>query len=105
MHYLKALGKESPAQEVAAAKGERDANEEVAQYRDNNNFQPLDWGNLLKPKELLVQQQPVDPTKVFRPITPPMTEEVFQRRQGTADGVQGEELVALIGTALIAGLT
>jgi len=45
---------------------------------DDNDFQPPDWANSPALKELLAQQQLVDPMKVFGPIAPLMMEEVFK---------------------------
>lgn len=45
---------------------------------DDDDFVPPDWANSPALKELLAQQQLVDPMKVFGPIAPLMMEEVFK---------------------------
>lgn len=45
---------------------------------DEKDFKPPDWANSPALKELLAQQQLVDPMKVFGPIAPLMMEEVFK---------------------------
>ena len=45
---------------------------------DEDEFQPPDWANSPALRELLQQQQLVDPVQVFGPIAPLMMEEVFK---------------------------
>lgn len=45
---------------------------------DENDFVPPDWANSPALRDLLRQQQLVDPLKVFGPIAPLMMEEVFK---------------------------
>jgi len=45
---------------------------------DENDFKPPDWADSPALKELLTQQQLVDPMKVFGPIAPLVMEEVFK---------------------------
>lgn len=45
---------------------------------DDNDFVPPDWANSPALRDLLKDQQLVDPMKVFGPIAPLMMEEVFK---------------------------
>lgn len=45
---------------------------------DDNDFEPPDWANSPELRQLLQQQQLVDPMKVFGPIAPLAMEEVFK---------------------------